>query len=482
MIGVRCLRTIFAAFLSLVSCVAAESLRPNVLFILADDLSWNDPACYGHRHHQTPNLDRLAREGMRFTQAYAPAPICSASRAAILTGRTPARLHFEFVTKDKPGSQNLGQPLQSPPYPTDLPLDEVTIAEVLTQAGYRTAFFGKWHLNTHHGAYLGWSPTHGPLAQGFAEGDPDFGGHPYSYSKGGDRSDLALGAGEFPADSLTDKVIAFLQRKHAQPFFLQWSHYYVHDPIHTRCRWLFEKYRRILPAEVSDERVTYAAMVETLDHEIGRVLAALDASGQTQHTLIAFMSDNGGHPDYTGNAPHRGSKWNLYEGGIRVPFIVRWPGHARAGTVCDQPVHGCDSLPTFAELAGGKIGSIDGLSIASLLRDPAHTLPERPLVWHFPYYHPEKGFTKAPPHIGTNDFVTSQTRPHSAIRIGKHKLIHFDEDDRNELYDLGSDPAEATDLSSANPALTAKLSDRLSTILQAGNARFATPATSSRKP
>ncbi len=449
---------------------------PNILFILADDLAWSDLACYGHAYHRTPHLDRLAREGMRFTQAYAPAPICSASRAALLTGKTPARLHFEFVTKDKPGSQNLGQPLQSPPYPTNLPLDEDTVAEVLARTGYHTAFFGKWHLNQHHGGYLGWSPTHGPLQQGFAEGDADFGGHSYSYFKDGDRGDLDLREGEFPPDSLTDKVIAFLQRGQERPFFLCWSHYYVHDPVHTRCRWLFEKYRALLPGGEPGDRAAYAAMVETLDHEVGRVLEALDAAGQTQNTLIVFTSDNGGHPNFTGNAPHRGSKWNLYEGGIRVPFIARWPGKIPNSGVCDWPVHGCDLLPTFAEAAGTKPEqAVDGVSLWPLLRDPAASLPERALVWHFPFYHPEKGFRKAPPRIGMNDFATSQTRPHSAIRLGRHKLLHFDEDGRNELYDLAADPGETVDLAATQTELAKQLHDRLQTELQSCHARFARP-------
>jgi uncharacterized sulfatase len=249
----------------------------------------------------------------------------------------------------------------------------------------------------------------------------------------------------------------------------------VHDPIHTRSRWLLEKCRRKLPADVSEERVAYAAMVETLDHEIGRVLEVLDETGLAKDTLIVFMSDNGGHPNYTGNAPHRGSKWNLYEGGIRVPFIVRWPGRTPANAVCAQPVHGCDLLPTFAELAEVKTGPVDGISLAPLFQDATHRLPERAMIWHFPFYHPEKAFAKAPPKIGINDFTTSQTRPHSAIRVGNHKLLHFDEDARDELYDLASDPGETTDLVSSRPELAKQLRERLQTELQQSQARFAKP-------
>lgn len=467
---VLCLALLWFATLS------AHARQPHILFILADDLGWADPACQGHGVHETPHLDRLAREGTRFTQAYAPAPICSASRAAILTGRTPARLHFEFVTKDKPGTQKLGQPLLPPPYPTNLPLEEVTIPEVLAQAGYHSAFFGKWHLNIHHGGYLGWSPTHGPLRQGFAEGEADFGGHPYAYFKGGDRADLALAEGEFPQDSLTDKVLAFLKRRHERPFYLHWSHYHVHDPIHSRCAWLKEKYRRKLPAGAAEERAAYAAMVETLDHEIGRVLTALDETGLARDTLVVFMSDNGGHPNYTGNAPHRGSKWNLYEGGIRVPLLARWPGRVPAGAVCHEPVHGCDLLPTFAALAGAaNVPAVDGVSLEPLFNNPAQSLPERALLWHFPFYHPEKNFAKAPARIGMDDFVTSQTRPHSAIRVGRHKLLRFDEDGRDELYDLADDPGEAREISAREPALTQELRSRLQSLLRESRARRALP-------
>jgi len=464
---------LLSSFLIQRSSFAAQ--RPNILFILADDLSWSDLACYGHPYHQTPNLDRLAEQGMRFTHAYAPAPICSASRAALLTGKTPARLHFEFVTKDKPGTQKLSQPLQSPPYPTNLPLEEITMAEVLAPAGYTTGFFGKWHVSQHHEGYLGWSPTHGPFQQGFAEGSSDFGSHPYVYHADKGLKDRVMENGQYPHDSLTDHALRFIRKHRDERFLLYLSHYYVHDPIHSRCRWLVDDYRTKLPEGSDPVRAEYAAMVETLDYEVGRITGLLLALGLHDNTLVIFTSDNGGHPNYTGNAPHRGSKWNLYEGGIRVPFIVRWPGRTPANAVCAQPVHGCDLLPTFAELAEVKTGSVDGISLAPLFQDAKHRLPERAMIWHFPFYHPEKAFTKAPPKIGINDFTTSQTRPHSAIRVGSHKLLHFDEDGRDELYDLASDPGETSNLVSSRPELAKQLRERLQTELQQSQARFATP-------
>jgi arylsulfatase A len=458
----------------------ASPQKPNIVFILADDLSWSDLGCYGHPYHQTPNLDRLAREGMRFTQAYAPAPICSASRAAILTGKTPARLNFEFVTKDKAGGQNLKQPLEAPPYTLDLPLKEKTLAELLNPAGYVTGFYGKWHVSQHHEGYLGWSPTHGPKQQGFAEGSGDFGAHPYQYRLQPELRDQPLPANTYPEDALTDAALAYLQRHRDERFFLYLSHYFVHDPIHSRASWLIEKYRTKLPPDSLPIRVSYGAMVETLDHLVGRVLDELDRLKLTDKTLLVFMSDNGGHPNYTSNAPLRGSKWNLYKGGIRIPFIVRWPGHTKAGSTCDQPVHGCDLFPTFAEVAAAKPGAVDGTSIVPLLKDASQTLPERPLIWHFPYYHPEKGFAKAPAVIGTSDFVTSQTRPHSALRLGQYKLLHFYESGRDELYDLSTDLGEQHDLATSNPTLTARLRERLESTLKASNARFATRSEASK--
>lgn len=448
--------------------------RPNIVFILADDLAWSDLGCFGHPYHHTPNLDRLASDGARFTQAYAPAPICSASRAAILTGKTPARLGFEFVTKEKPGSQELNQPLRSPPFTLDLPLEAITIGEVLSASGYRTGFFGKWHVSRHHGGYLRWSPTHGPHQQGFADGDADFGSHPWAYLKREGREFADLADGQFSPDALTDRAIGFLRSTGNAPFFLCWSHYFVHDPIHTRCRWLQEKYRAKLPPGTDEIRATYASMVETMDHQIGRLLDALDQLGLANGTLVVFTSDNGGHPNYTANGPLRGSKWNLYEGGIRVPMIARWPGVIQAGCTRDGPITGCDLFPTFRDVARAPADDIprDGQSLLPLLRvDPAPAEP-RALVWHFPYYHPERKFAEHPAQIGINDFATSQTRPHSAIRLGDHKLIHCYEDDRDELYDLAEDPSEQRDLAATEPTRAAALRRALDDYLGSVRARL----------
>jgi uncharacterized sulfatase len=455
---------------------AANDDPPNIVFMLVDDLAWSDLGCYGNKIHETPHIDRLASQGMRFTQAYAPAPICSASRAAIMTGKFPARLQFEFVTKASAGQQQLPVPLQSPPFTLNLPLGEQTMAEVLAGCGYATGFFGKWHLNQHYQGYLGWSPTHGPLQQGFASGDSDFGAHPYSY-RASKLRDQPLPPGSFPTDRLTEKATDFIHAHRDQPFLLYLSHYFVHDPVHSRCQWLVDKYRRRIGAGGPTSRAAYGAMVETMDHLVGQLLQALQEDQLADRTLVVLMSDNGGHPNHTTNAPLRGSKWNLYEGGIRVPLIVSWPGQVPAASTCHEVVHGCDWLPTFAAIAKSAESpeSIDGVSLLPLLRDPATSLDRRsPLIWHFPYYHPEKNFAACPREIGVGDFVTSQTRPHSAIRQGDWKLLHFYEADRVELYHLSADIAESADVAAEQPQRTRELKSQLTGTLNHLEARLPT--------
>jgi uncharacterized sulfatase len=477
------LRCLFLLFILGSAAAAAAEPRPNIVFILADDLGVRDLRCYGSPWHDTPHLDRLAREGTRFTQGYAAAPICSASRAALLTGRSPARLGFEFVTKLPAAKRPAGHPLLGPPYPLNLPLSEVTLGEVLGAAGYATGYFGKWHVSEHHNGYLGWSPTHGPLQQGYVAGEQEFGLHPYSYPGNPSAKATPLLAGDYGRDALTEKALAFLRTKRSQPFFLHLAHYYVHDPIHTRAPWLVEKYRARLPAGVDPLRVEYAAMVETLDHLVGRLLGALDELGLTRDTLVVFTSDNGGHPAYSANGPFRGSKWNLYEGGIRVPWIVRWPGQVRAGATSDGTFIGTDLLPTLAAAAGAPLPAgvvLDGRNMLPLWRNEAMAAINSPrtLVWHFPYYHPETGYAAAKPAIGVDDFAVSQTRPQSALRAGEWKLIHFYEEDRDELYHLTADPSEQRDLAVREPGRTKELRRRLDTYLHDVGARL--PASAGR--
>lgn len=471
--------TLLIAFLAPIcwtNFAIAEETRPNIVFILADDLAWSDLGCYGHSWHRTPNIDQLAQRGTRFTSAYASAPICSASRASLLTGKTTASLGFEFVTKGAPGRQKVDAPtvLIAPPLTLNLPLSERTIAERLSDLGYETAFFGKWHLNQHHGRYLGWSPTHGPKQQGFQVAEEDFGAHPYSWGRKPPAD--VVKAGDFVDDSMVDRVCRYIRQPHDRPYFVMASSFYVHTPVRTPLKWLTDHYEKTIPADAKNRanRVKYAAFLETLDHHVGQILQSIEASGQSDETLVVFFSDNGGHPEYTANAPLRGSKWNLYEGGIRVPMIVRWPGHVEPGSENDSPTAGYDLLSTFVKAADGDIEDVDGQAITlSADSDPADD--QRDLIWHFPYYHPESGYGKAKTTIGVDDFAVSKTKPQSAIRRGNYKLIWFAEENHAELYDLSRDLSEQIDLSEVAPAKAAELTKALHQYLQEHHARMATP-------
>ena len=429
-------------WLLLALCVSDQAAsRPNVVLILADDLAWNDlekPA------HETPHLDRLASDGMRFAQAYAAAPICSSSRAAILTGQSPARLGFEFVTKSDPGRQPIdGTSLLAPPYALDPPERETTIAETLSAAGYRTAFFGKWHVERHHGRYLGWNPERGPTHHGFAVAEEDFGSHPYNPGSGG----WTLADGEYPGDGLTDRAVRFVREmseiqthaENAPPFFLMVSHFYVHTPVRPRVDWLLADIRRRFP-DLPEPRVRYAAFVRMLDHYVGQLLDAIDAAGLRESTLVAFTSDNGGDPRFADHGPLRGHKWSLYEGGVRVPLVIRWPGVAPAGAVCDEPAIGTDLLPTFAEAADAETPTVDGVSLLPLLRDPGAPQPSRAMLWHFPYYHPESNVPRDAEGVptiesaGIDDGRAPFLEPHAALRFGDEKIVHLFQTGRTEGY------------------------------------------------
>ncbi|PQO35246.1 arylsulfatase [Blastopirellula marina] len=450
--------------------------RPNIILILSDDLAWSDLKCYGHPWHRTPHIDRLADGGVRFTNAYASAPICSASRASLLTGKTTASLGFEFVTKNSPGSQNIDGPtaLVAPPLTLNLALAESTIAERLTEQGYETAFFGKWHLNQHHGRYLGWSPTHGPKQQGFQIAEEDFGAHPYSW---GQNPPATIDAeGRFADDSMVERVCRYIRQPHERPYFAMASSFYVHTPVRTPLKWLTDHYENTIPIDAKNRanRVKYAAFLETLDHHVGEILDAVEASGTSDNTLVVFFSDNGGHPEYTANAPLRGSKWNLYEGGIRVPLIVRWPGRTKPGTESITPVVGYDLPSTFVQASGGDNEGVEGEAVP-LRAYPISEQESRDLIWHFPYYHPETGYNKAKPTIGVDDFVVSKTKPQSAIRREDFKLIWFAEDDRVELYNLAKDPSEQVDLSEIETAKSFELRAALHQYLRDHHARMAMP-------
>ncbi len=412
--------------------------KPSIVLILADDLGWADLGCYGADLHETPHLDALARQGVRFTQAYSPAPVCSPTRASLMTGKHPARLG---ITNWHEASANppRGRKMMEAPSKPNLPLGEVTMAERLREAGYATALVGKWHLGT---------ADHYPEAQGF---DVNIGGTfwgapatffaPY---RGQVREEYryvpGLGPapqGEYLTDRLTMEAAQWIDRMRAQrqPYFLYLAHHAPHTPIEAK-KPMIERYERKLRAGMNHTNAAYAAMVESLDESVGQVLRHVDR----RNTLVVFTSDNGGYLEsggkkVTSNAPLRSGKGSLYEGGIRVPLLVSGPG-VRMGT-CEQPVWLTDLFPTLTGSAAE-----DGLNLWPLLRNPAGKVERDALYFHYPHYYPT-------------------TTPVGAIRAGNWKLLEYFEDGRLELFDLASDPFEQHDIASAQPARVRELRDKL---------------------
>jgi arylsulfatase A len=384
--------------------------RPNIIFILADDLGVNDLGCYGRAEHRTPNLDAMAKVGVRFTTAYAACPVCSPTRAAILTGKHPARLH---LTTFLPGRGDApSQQLLHPTIRQQLPLEETTLAEYLKAAGYATACVGKWHLG---GAGFG------PDKQGFDVVHPGRAKTPSTEDEGG--------KGE---SDLTKAAVEFIAANRDRPFFLYLAHNSPHIPLGAR-KDLVEKYKAAFNPK-------YAAMIETLDASVGQVLKALDEHKLAGRTIVVFTSDNGGlHvPELkddapTHNTPYRAGKGFLYEGGIRVPLIVRGPGVRPAGNAVKTPVISTDWTPTMLAQAGVKPGApLDGIDITPLLGG-FDLEGERLLYWHVPHY------------------TNQGSRPAGAIRKGDYKLIEHYEDDRAELFKVSDDPGEQRNLARTFP-------------------------------
>jgi arylsulfatase A-like enzyme len=399
---------------------AAET-KPNIVFILADDLGINDLHCYGRADHRTPNLDRLAASGTRFTSAYAACPVCSPTRAALMTGKAPARLH---LTTFLPGRADCNaQKLLHPAIAMQLPLAEKTLAEYLKEAGYATGCFGKWHLGG-----KGFLPTD----QGFDEFAAGQANTKPSATEGG--------KGEY---DLTARAEAFIDRHRDKPFFLYLPHNNPHIPYSARPETVAKNAGALEPV--------YAAVIETLDDAVGRLLAKLDQLKLTERTIVIFTSDNGGlhvpegpHPKITHNTPYRAGKGFLYEGGIRVPAIVRWPGKVPAGQTIAAPTITMDWLPTLLQLALGKSpDGLDGESVAGLLSGAVVKRTSRPLYWHIPHY------------------CNQGSRPSGAIRDSDWKLIEHYEDGSIELFNLRADPSETMNLAAKEPERASAMRDQL---------------------
>ncbi|MBL8231894.1 MAG: sulfatase [Bryobacterales bacterium] len=400
--------------------LAAQTARKmNVIVILADDLGARDLGCYGSIYHETPNLDRFARSAMQFTQAYAACPVCSPTRASILTGKYPARLK---VTDWIPGRKQWpAAKLLTPSFEQQLPLRETTLAEALKPAGYVSASIGKWHLGGE-----GFSP----IEQGFAlniggteKGSPPSYFPPYKIPGLEQRFDK-----DYLTDNLTSRAEQFLDEHKGDPFFLYLPHFAVHTPLQAKQE-LLAKYQQRAAAIRPQSEPVYAAMLESLDDGVGRILKKLDDLKIADRTAVFFLSDNGGlrfegrgKTPVTDNSPLRAGKGHLYEGGIRIPFLARWPGVTRGGT-SRRPVSTVDLMPTVLDLLGIKGPQMDGASIAPQLRGSLDA-GNRDLYWHYPHYSNQGGV------------------PGAAIRRDDYKLIEFFEDGRLELYHLMTDPSE----------------------------------------
>ena len=427
----------------------------NVVLILADDLGWRDLGCTGSTFYETPAIDRLASQGMKFTRAYSACNVCSPTRASIMTGKYPARLHTtNFFGGNRRGS------LLPPVYRQSLPLEDTTLAEAFQKAGRRTAFAGKWHLG----------------GKGSLPSDHGF--------------DVVIGlstkpAGGPPEDAhfatlVSTEASAFLEESKDKPFFLYLPLHSPHVPLKTRPD-LLEKYKAkaaALPSSTAPREVpagpgfkaravqdhaVYAGMIQEMDEAVGRVLKKLDDLKLTERTIVVFASDNGGLATAEGsptcNLPLRAGKgWN-YEGGLRVPWIVRMPGRVAAGTECETPVISQDLYPTLLELAGVPVRKdqpIDAVSFVPLL-DRKGTLPDRSFYWHYPHYSNQGG------------------RPGGAVRTGNYKLIEFFEDSKIELYDLASDPGEERDLAAAQPERAEQMRKQLAEWRTSVGAQMPTP-------
>ncbi len=430
-----------------------DNEKPNILFILVDDLGYSDLGYTGSTSYESPNVDALASEGMVFTNAYAASPVCSPTRAAIMSGKHPARLNLtDWIPGNRHWNPHKDQKLASKPFKLQLELEEYTVAEALKDAGYNTMFAGKWHLGEKDEYY--------PQFQGF---DINIGGNKTGHPSGGFFSpyknpQLTDGyEGEYLTDRLTDEVIQFIKNKKNAPFFAYLSFYTVHLPMQGKPEKV-KKYNQKFAEKFNDEESFskegktfyknrqnmphYAAMIESMDENIGRVLETLKKQGLSENTIIVFTSDNGGMATSntidnipTSNLPFRAGKGYLYEGGIKEPLIIKWPKKIKKGTISHSPVTSTDLYPTLLDLADIRLQPdqhADGQSLEPLLKGKEQT--NKPIFWHYPHYSGGLG-----------------GKPSGAVRLGDYKLIEFYEDMNVELYDVQKDIGERFDLSKKDP-------------------------------
>jgi arylsulfatase A-like enzyme len=428
------------AFAALAEPVSAEQ-RPNIVLILADDLGWTGLGCFGSDFYETPHIDRLAAQGMRFTCGFAPMMNCAPSRASIMSGQYTPRHRVMFVShyqnrwKQRQGNLKRFKLLQPDKAP-HLSNSTLTVAESLKKAGYVTAMFGKWHL--------GPKSTQHPSMRGFDEAIESAGKH-FGFST---HPEVEHDPDQYLSDFLCDRALAFIERSHraGKPFFLYQSDFLVHGPFETKPK-LLAHFEAKAKGKNHHSPVA-AAMIKALDDSVGRIATKLDELGIADNTLLIFTSDNGGlgypedgkRPNCTSNLPLRGQKGSEFDGGTRVPFIFRWPGRIPAGTLSHEPIHGVDLYPTILELAGAPRPQhvLDGVSLIPVLRDPKATVGPRELYWYYPMY-------------------SSFNRPSVSVRRGEWKLIHLFDSGQIELYNTAEDIGETRNRAGDHPELAAEL-------------------------
>lgn len=450
------------------SATGNPNKKPNFVLILIDDLGAKDLGCYGSTFYETPNIDRLAQEGMRFTDAYSACPVCSPTRASLMTGQDTARLHFTgHITAIGRHRHPKNSRIIPPADRMYLPLDEVTIAEALKPAGYASASIGKWHLGTE---------KYWPEAQGFdlniagwTHGSPPAYFYPYKNpsSKWNPLIPTLKGGkpGEYLTDRLTDESIKFIKANKERPFFLYLTHYAVHTPLQAP-EPLVNKYKAKLKTDQSQKNATYAAMIENLDANVGRVLQALEQLALVNDTVVFFTSDNGGDARVTNNAPLRAGKGCLYEGGIRVPLLVKWPGRVKAGSICHTSVTSEDLYPTIMQIVGDRARpgeKIDGKSLLPLLTGKGR-LKREAIYWYYPHYSPQA------------------KQPGAAVRAGNCKLIEHYDPLGVELYNLADDIGEQVNLAEKMPQKAEELRNKLHNWLEAVGAKMHTLNPDYKKP
>jgi arylsulfatase A len=439
-------RPVIAAAILAASCAASAAFaqqpddaspKPNIVLILVDDLGWTDLGCYGSKLYETPNIDRLAQGGMKFTQAYSACTVCSPTRAALLTGKYPARLH---ITDWIPGQMPENPKLIVPDWTKYLPLEEITIARALKEREYATASIGKWHLGGEdyypdkHGFDINIGGTNLPNTKHFFS--------PYDIATITDGPQ-----DEYLTDRLTTEAIRFIEANRDKPFFLYMPHFTVHLPLQAK-KAAIEKYKAKIKPGIAQNNAVYAAMIDSLDQSVGRIRDELKQLKIADRTIVIFTSDNGGRVPTTSNLPLRVGKASCYEGGTRVPLIVDWPGVTKPGSVCDTPVISMDLYPTIAEAAGAPEAvqhAKDGVDLTPLLHQNGR-LKRDELFWHYPHY---------------QHYQLGGATPYSAIRKGDFKLIEFLDDMRVELYNLRDDIGEKRDLAAKLPEKVDELRNRL---------------------